>query len=235
MARECVKTLGNYLSLGNGGMRTLLEGAPCISFHAHCRIDTVDADDLGNPLTHILISSSGTVGFSFNIDGTGPRVSVNGRSGSTDSRRHVIGTTVLSLGTWYRVGGYLDFANDVARVFLNGTPDVAETAASFVNASFTYASAPADPDGLGVWSPTVSVVSHFDGGIAEVAFWNRKLTVREFQTLGAGYAPARIRTGLAAYWRLLGNDSPEPNWLRTGPDAAIVGTVAKARHPRVIW
>ena len=73
----------------------------------------------------------------------------------------------------------------------------------------------------------------FDGAIGEVAIWAAALTVPEIVALAKGFSPLMIRPdSLLSYWPVLGNDSPEPDYI-SSLGAGAVGTVPKSEHPEV--
>ena len=79
-----------------------------------------------------------------------------------------------------------------------------------------------------------SHASSFDGLLAEAAIWNVGLSDDDALVLAAGYSPAFVRPdALAAYWQLIGRNSPETD-LFGGNDLTVTGTVV-ADHPRIIY
>jgi hypothetical protein len=77
-------------------------------------------------------------------------------------------------------------------------------------------------DGIRVWN----------GRLAEFAIWSRVLTAVEIANLSQGTRADVIATPVT-YWRLLGNDSPEPNYILGGSDGTVTGTV-KQTHPTAV-
>jgi len=73
----------------------------------------------------------------------------------------------------------------------------------------------------------------FDGEIANAVIYNVALTDAEVLSLSLGCSPLLVRPGnIAAYWHLIGNDSPEPDFVG-GFDMAVTAAV-KAEQPRII-
>lgn len=94
-------------------------------------------------------------------------------------------------------------------------------------------------------APTLNVVSvgrlnyagsgiqYFPGDVAECAVWSADVSGNVL-SLARAASPLLVQFGsLAAYWRLLGRDSPEPD-LRGGYDLTLTGT-SQAEHPRVYY
>lgn len=80
----------------------------------------------------------------------------------------------------------------------------------------------------------VSSGQYWDGGIAEIAKWNRVLTAGEAAALGKGFAPAFFKNGLLLYLPLIGRISNEPD-LRFGVTGSVDGGVTAIGHPRIIY
>ena len=76
----------------------------------------------------------------------------------------------------------------------------------------------------------------FPGDLAELAVWSVGLNASEMAALGTGFAPTTIRPGsLLGYWKILGTQSPEPDGWKNNYAATVVGSPAKASHPRVFY
>lgn len=79
------------------------------------------------------------------------------------------------------------------------------------------------------------------GELAEIAIWTRALTDRDLELILRGTSPDSLsRRGLAAYWPLRGNGSPEPNYHDDAPAITVAtgmtlnNAPASAAHPEVI-
>ena len=76
-----------------------------------------------------------------------------------------------------------------------------------------------------------------DASIAEAAIWNTDLTEAEIAVLATGVSPLAVRPqSLVAYWPLVGNLSPELDFVG-GYDMALTNGPTKADHPPVqkVW
>lgn len=95
------------------------------------------------------------------------------------------------------------------------------------------------PPGLNTTSVGCWILSSAPGGLlsgrlAEVAFWSAALDADEIAALAKGFSPLLIRPqSLAAYWPLVGNDSPEPDRWKNRYDLTLTNAPAKADHPRL--
>ena len=75
--------------------------------------------------------------------------------------------------------------------------------------------------------------AYFSGKIAEFATWTVALSAAEAASLSKGVSPRLVRpTSLQAYWNLLGNDSPEVDYLH-GFGLTVSGATKATDHPRV--
>lgn len=69
----------------------------------------------------------------------------------------------------------------------------------------------------------------WDGGIAEVAFWNRILSTDEITMLGAGYAPSFVTEGLVLYIPMIGSMNPEHEVIKK--IGGVITSSTKGTHP----
>lgn len=132
-------------------------------------------------------------------------------------------TTGYTAGTWHH--GCAVFASTTSRTaYIDGGSSASNTD---LNVPLLV-----DKTHLGVNN---LITGDTDGRIAEAAIWDVALTAAEVATLAKGYSPLFVRpSSLLAYWPLIGNQSPEIDWVG-GFDLTITGTVDKAAHPRIIY
>lgn len=75
----------------------------------------------------------------------------------------------------------------------------------------------------------------FSGAIAECGFWNIALTDDEIISLAKRWSPRAIRpSSLMGYWKLLGNQNPEPDYWRGDLPMSFVNSPTKATNPPAI-
>lgn len=141
--------------------------------------------------------------------------------GGSDADASSTNGAAPAVNTWHH-GCVVYSAVDARAAYLNGgdkgTNTTSQTPSS-INRTYV-----GNYDGLsGVWN----------GYIAEAAIWNAALDDAEVLSLARGMSPLLIRPGLlAAYWPLIGRDSPEPD-RRGGFPLTLSGT-AVVEHPRII-
>lgn len=137
-------------------------------------------------------------------------------------------TTVLSTGTWYHGAGV--FANATARAVLtNGAGKTADS----VSASFPPS---ANRTYLGAQVYSGGITNYVSGQIAEAGMWSAALDDSEIASLAKGFSPLLVRpASLVAYWPLLGNLDPEPDFWAANHAVTGVNSPTSAAHPRVIY
>ena len=235
MARTFTKNTANYISMGTGTIGTILNGAAAVSFHANVNFTSFDAGDsaTGDQFLYIPINgtSTGIVGC---IDGSGggsnQKFKVGGRSQAADSFQARSGTTNLTTGVWYPLGGVIDYSADTITGYLSGAAENGG-AATFGATSYTHGT-PSTTDKL---SNAASTAQMLDGVLCEVGIWNVALTAGEMLALGKGFSPLLVRpSSLIFYMPLMGRVSPEPDRVR-GNNGTVNGTLAQADHARVIY
>lgn len=126
MARDFSKTAANNLDLGALTIGTLLNGATKISVHAWINPDSYDTANNDNRILSVAIQN-GTGGLTLSINnpaGT-PVVRVAGRSVVTDSYQTKDGTTNITTGSWWSVGGVNNISGDTITPYVNGETDAA--------------------------------------------------------------------------------------------------------------
>lgn len=238
MARDFSKTASNNLDLGATTIGTLLNGAAKISVHAWINPDSYDTANNDNRILSVAIQN-GTGGLTLSINnpaGT-PVVRMAGRSVVTDGYQIKDGTTNITTGSWWSVGGVNNISGDTITPYVNGAAE-GGGAVTFGNASYTIGTTDANVEFIGAGlatQPRSNTSTQFDGRIAELAIWTDDIGAAGFAMLAKGFSPLMVRPdALLCYWPLIGNYSPEID-LISGKNATVNGTVAAASHPRIIY
>ena len=150
-------------------------------------------------------------------------------SSSATGESNAATSTTITAGTWFHACGV--FASATSRAaYLNGGGKVTETT-SRVPSGIDRTSVGVG-DGSSALNPFAPAGT---GDIAEVAIWDIDLTDAEVLLLSKGVSPLLVRPGnLVGYWPLVGNTSPEINYLSSAAVLSMQGTVTTAAHPRVI-
>jgi len=135
---------------------------------------------------------------------------------------HPAADEIHHIGITYDFG---DIANDPI-AYVDGSPvAVVETAAPAGALS-------ADTSNVYIGNSS-SAARNWAGDLSEVAVWNRILTAGEIAMLADGFSPLFILNGLVLYVPMVGQLSPEPNYMSAN-SGTVTGTVAVA-HPRIIY
>lgn len=232
MARDFIKTAGNYMRLGINQVGPLLNGAGAISLAAWIYPDSTSSIANGNRAVSIYVAN-GSTGLMLALhDGTAARVRIGARSQSGDSFQTKTGTTTVGTSGYSHVGGVIDIAGDTITPYYNGAAE-GGGAVTFGAATWTNGTPTTSEDGIGSEGIGSDTQNQFDGRIGEVGIWNGDIGAAGFAALAKGFSPLLVRPELlVAYFPLLGNDSPERDRI-SGLSGTITGTVAKADHPRV--
>lgn len=233
MARDFTKDTANRMSLGTGGLGSLLNGASAVSFSAIVTLDTITSGSNNNRVINWVINAATAGGYLAVHNGTSAVVRVGARSSVADGFQTANGTTVLSTGTEYQIGGVVDYANDRVRVYVNGARE-ANATVTFAATSYTHGTPTAVDSISGDNIPPSSTSPQVDGRISEVCIWSGDIGDDGFAQLGDRISAVLVRPNLIVdYLPLMGANSPERGWfgLLSG---TITGTVAKADHPRII-
>ncbi len=232
MARDFSKNTSNYMRLGANALGALLDGAPGIACHCWANFDTISTTSGDNALMTIW-GTNASMNFRMAVhDGTNPVFRISSRPVAAEAQRNAIGTTNLTIGTWYSLGASVDFVNDTITPYVNGAGEGA-TAAAFTATAYSTGTPTTSFDSIGS-NGTPTAGTQVDGRIAEMAVWGSTLTAAEFASLGNGVSALLIRPqSILLYMVLLGNMSPEPDRI-SGVSGTITGTVAKADHCRII-
>ncbi|UCD28529.1 MAG: LamG domain-containing protein [Planctomycetota bacterium] len=129
----------------------------------------------------------------------------------------------VSYTIWTHVLATFD-STDVPRMYLNGAE------ISYSSQTGGSGTLKTESGGDLAFMNSVVINSTLNGRMAEVGFWNRLLSSAERTNLAANkWSPMLIPSGLVGAWRLLGDDSPEPDSVY-GNNAAVTGSI-KADHP----
>lgn len=135
-------------------------------------------------------------------------------------------STGYSANTWHHMCAV--YANATSRtLYLDGNNVGSDTANSdpLANNAMSHTA-------VGEFAPTF--FAPMSGHLAEGAMWAAALTAAEITLLANSVKPIRVRpAGLAAYWPLMGRNSPEID-LVGGFDLTLTGSPAQSDHPRII-
>lgn len=231
MARDFSKNTSNHLRLGVNAINPRISGAAAISVHAMVFPDSFNTSADNNLVCEFYINNGGS-GVLLGIhNGSSAVVRVAGRSQTSDSYQVRNGTTALVAGSWYSVGGALNFAGDLITPYYNG---VAENggAASFGAFAYTPGTPVSTNDAIG-GNHTPTSALQFDGRIAEFAVWKKDIGAAGFRALAGGVSALLVcHESLVFYMPLLGGNSPERD-LVGGLTGTITGSIPSAPHPRV--
>jgi hypothetical protein len=234
VARDFSKNTTNYLTLGVNQIGPLISGASAISLLAKVRADAFGTGTADNAILAWGMTGNVTGGV-FYVNGASPVVRVGGRSVSTDGFQSAVGTTALSTGVEYSIGGVLNIGGDRIRVYLDGTQE-ANTTVTFANATYTTSVGTAVENiGATFGSPPSATAGQWDGRISELTIFAGDIGSPEFADHHAGKSPLRVSVSAAPlvfYTQLLGNDSPEPA-LVSSIVGTITGSIPQGTHPTV--
>lgn len=228
MPRDYVKNTSNYMGAAAGALGGLLNGAAAISVHAWIRADTFTTGAINNNrvLNFALNNTESVAILAASDTASGAiRVQFGARVATGETFAQATGTTTLSTGTWYAIGGVANFAGDVARVYLNGTQE-GTAAPTWTATSLTMGSPTTSADRIGATAFTIATATQFDGLIGHVAGWNVELAARDFVALAAGVSPLAVQPlSLKFYYPLWALHSPEIE-LVNNKIQTITGTLA---------
>lgn len=129
-------------------------------------------------------------------------------------------TEAISTGRWINLAVTMDTSsasNDPTFYF----DAVAQTTSEVVTPSGTYLSDVGDDIYIG---NTLNDDRCFDGKLCYLQLWTRVLSTGEL--LEAMYRPGTVRNGLAAFWPIMGADSPERDLTGNGNTGSVTGTTA---------
>lgn len=146
--------------------------------------------------------------------------------GDNVSPSFALTSTTFSANTWHHAAAVFT-SNSSRAVFLDGGGKGTDAT--------TVGNPPSlDRTSIGILDRLNPVFYH-NGYVAEPAIWSAALTDAEVVSLALGYSPELIRPqSLIEYWRLFGNQSPEPGRVN-GYDMTLVNAPTKAAHPPMIY
>ncbi len=233
MARKFVATDTEYFALPVTFSTVDLHGSVCISFHCFAKLQSAPGTFMQLFHTH---NSNSVAALAFRVNNSN-LWNIAGRSTLADSLANQSGTTTLSAGTEYALGGYIDFASPAIEVFVNGISEGLNTSMSFASSTYvaTVPAGGATPT-FGAKDKSGVVSQYFDGESSEVGFWNVKLTDAEWAALGAGVSPRLIRPD--AWIEIFPMLEPSNNIIgimRGTVGTETGGTIAAAEHPAMIY
>jgi hypothetical protein len=238
VARDFTKNTSNYVTIPTNTIGNRLNGAAKISLHAIITGDTfsgVGAND--NRWISVTINGSST-GLAMNIDagtGGGNRVRLLARSGSGDTLQGLSSAGgVIAAGTEYALGGMVDIGGDTLSIYHNGSLSTGPTGVTFGNATYTQGTA-TQADGIGGdgSAPPGATTAQFDGRVSEVAIWNDDIGAAGFAMLHRRVSALFVKPDNLVWYSRLVEDAIID--MIGGTVATIVGTVAKADHPRMVY
>lgn len=136
-------------------------------------------------------------------------------------------TQTVSTGQWINLAVTMDTSsssNDPTFYF----DTVAQTTSEVLTPSGTFVSDVGDDLYIG---NTLNDDRCFDGKLCCLQLWTRVLSVAEMKE--AMFKPGTVRSGLAAFWPILGADSPERDLSGNGNTGAVTGTSAVFDGPPI--
>lgn len=159
-----------YIRGTAGGLTSVLNGAPAITFEAWVNLDAAPVSGVQYLFRTAINGGSGGINvFTTNIGS----LNVGGRSVSTDPWQN-IGATI-DFGRPVHVVGIMNFANDKIEIYLDGV-QAAQQTINFANTAYTVGS-PTFLDAIG--ADADGLTSYLVGVIDEVALYDRALTPAE--------------------------------------------------------
>lgn len=136
-------------------------------------------------------------------------------------------TSTWGTGAWHHAAGVWGSGNSDRNAFIDGGNKGSDTNVANISGIDNTTIAARH------YNSTVSLYA--SGYIAEAAIWNVDLTDAEIAILGLGYSPLFVRPAfLAAYWPLIGRNSPEIDRVG-GYNMTLNASPTTAAHPRVIY
>ncbi len=198
MARDFEHGSNQYIDVGKTTMTAGLNGAAACTI---CCIINLESFDTSSQAIFQIATSSGGGAVAFGVRGVAQSdIFWGGRSLAGDGFQQTVSDGSISVATEYVLGGYLDIANDTARIYVDGSPQT-EANVAFGNATFNTGT-PSINNAIGTNS--VGGTQYWDGTIAELAIWNVKLTDAEHLILADHFSPLFVRPqGLVSYWKLI--------------------------------
>lgn len=206
------------------GSPDYMSGGPSLSSVLPFSLATwINLDGVGAYRGIIMTRSGGIVGL-INTGGAGNPLGYTWEN-TADEYNGATGLSI-STGTWYLAA--LVVTSTEATVYL-GTPS---SVSSWTN---TKAHSAKSPSAWQFGRDSVSSASRTtDGRLAESAMWsNIALSAAQISSLSKGASPLLVqRAGLVGYWPLVGNTSPEIDFV-AGNGLTLNDSPPAAAHPRI--
>ena len=218
MARDFTRTNGHHLNV-----TTTPITAPAFTL-----VCWFNLDDVANSQDLISLGDTDTQrAFRLNAGGNAGGDPVRAIARDEGSFGIAVSSTGFSTGTWHHAAA--TFTTTTARAaFIDGGSKGTNTSLIVVpSIDRIRIGESADSDGG----------NNADGRIAEAAIYNEVLDDAEIAILALGYSPLFVRRkALVAYWQIIGNLSPEPDYVGNFDLtlAGDTGTPVKAAHTRII-
>jgi hypothetical protein len=124
---------------------------------------------------------------------------------------------IFMTGSWHHFLVTYDYGS------LSNNPTLYRDGATLSPGEVSPAGALSDEDGDFIIGNNAAGDRTIDGRLAEVAEWNRILTVEEMGRVFRG-SPDMVPSGLVLYLPLLGLESPEPNLAQLDQPGTVTGT-----------
>ncbi len=137
-------------------------------------------------------------------------------------------TGIFTNGVWANHVYDWDDTADLQHLYVDNILKGTQAAAFTVPTGLTHLT-------IGTNSPKSDTVIDTHSGaahVAEFARWDHVLDSTERATLESTGNPTCLPTGLVRHYKILGNDSPEPDEIGT-EDLTLVGAPAQSTHPTV--
>lgn len=137
------------------------------------------------------------------------------------SQKNIVGTTVLTVGTWFHIAGVYDGSE--MRVYCNGVEE--NSTSQTGNMPSTTA-----PVRIGAGSGGAGTENPFDGDIGHCAIWDVGLTADEMKSLSVGISPLNIRRENLLFYAPLNGQNPEYDVIG-GLDLTVTGATKTEEPP----
>ena len=160
---------------------------------------------------------------------------MGGRSSTSDSFQSAVSSNAATPHLIYGVGGYIDLETGEIELFVNGV-SVAKNSSPTFNSSVFNTGVPDGNPSVGSNLPSGGT-QFWQGRIAELSFWDVKLTPAEFLLLGKKrYRPDTIRKeNQTSYWDFYpGTGSIERDKLNNYIGTPTVGQ-SHGSHPNMVY
>ena len=234
MARTFSKNASNYATLGAGAMNALMDGAAAISVSVFAKAAglTSGTPTAANRLLAFQIAGGNSIVILWQDAGSGnANVLAGGRSQEADGFQSCVGDEEFAYDAWHHIGLVMNYTTDRILVYVDGVLDKNQ-AVNFGSDTFVPGS-PTLHDVIGGDDETPTTDRQFDGDISEVHVFSGVLGATEFAAIAGADDPDTVTGGgitRIAGWRLLGDDSPEPDNVGS-TDLTLVGSIPAATHP----